>query len=65
MYGDVENGDFSGGNVSMNSHTLSNHNGLISFINSNNSDYIDMNGYLNNVDVSFVIGLIKIHNLSQ
>ena len=54
-----------GGSGSMKNHTLYQQNGLISFINSNNSDYIDMNGYLNNVDVSFVIGLIKIHNISQ
>ena len=40
MCGHVENGGVSGGHGSINSHTLSQNNGLSYFINSNNSDNI-------------------------
>ena len=62
---DVENGYVSGGNVYANSHPIFQHNGLMSLINSNNSDDIEINGDLNNVDASCGISLINSHSLSH
>ena len=61
----VENGGVIVGHCSMNLNTLYQDNGLISLNNSNNSDDIEMNFELNNVDVSCVIGLINSHTISQ
>ena len=58
-------GDFSGGHISLNSHTIYQHNGFMSLINSNNSDDIDINNDLKNGDVSYIIILINSHTLSQ
>ena len=62
---DVENGYVSGGNGYANSHPIFQHNGLMSLINSNNSDDIEINGDLNNVDASCGISLINSHSLSH
>ena len=57
--GDLKIGDMIGGNCSINIHTISQQNGLSLFINSNNSDGSEMNGYLRNCDVSCRNGFIK------
>ena len=62
---DSENGDISGGNGCFNIHTLSKQNVLSSTINSNDSDDIEMNAYLNNGYVSCEISLINSHTRSQ
>ena len=61
----VENGDVSGGHGSMKSHILYQHNILKPFMNSNNSDDMEMNADLNNSGVSFVIGSINSQYLYQ
>ena len=63
MDGGVENVDVSGGHGSVNSHNFYQHNGLISLINYNNSDDMDMNDDLKNGNVGCGIGLINIHTL--
>ena len=65
MDGYAENGDVSGGYGSMNINTLSQHNGLSSLINYNNSDGIKINGHLKKSDVSFGNCLIKNYNIYQ
>ena len=65
MDGEVENFDVSGVCGSMNSHTVYQQNGLKALIGSNNSDDIDINGYLKNDDESCIIGLINRHNNSN
>ena len=53
----------SGVNGSMNSHTLSHHNGFILLINYNNIDDIEMNEDLKTVNVSCGNSLINSHTL--
>ena len=62
---DVGNVYVIGGHGSMNSHTLSRHNGFISLVNYNNGDNIEMNEDFNNGCVSCGIGLINIHIVYQ
>ena len=65
MYGDVEDGDVSGGHGYIRICTLNQHNGLKPLISLNNSDNIEMNEDLKNGDVIPRIGLINSHTLSQ
>ena len=65
MYRDIETGAVSGGHGSINRQTIYQNNGLSSLINSNNSDDIKMNGFLNNGDVSCANGFINNHTLYQ
>ena len=58
-------GDVSGGNGSINIHTIYQQNGLRSLIISKNSDDSDMNGDLNNGDASCGNGFINSQILSH
>ena len=53
----------SGVNVSMNSHNPSQYNGMISLINSKNSDDSEINGYFKKGDVVCGNGFINIHTI--
>ena len=65
MDGVFENGDVSGVNAHTNIHTLYQQSGLISLINSNSSEGIEMNDELMNGDMSSGTGLINTHTLSK
>ena len=65
MNGGVGNNYSSTGSGSMAIQIIHQYNGFISLINSNNIDYILINYYFNNGDVSFVENIINICTLSQ